>query len=53
MWLLLPVLTPVMVIATALALQRFEQIVMVPNPAVLVDSDPATGQHTLEVRGDR
>jgi hypothetical protein len=52
-WLLLPALTPVMVIAAALALQHFEQIVLVPNPIVLVDSDPARNQHTSEVRGDR
>jgi len=53
LWQLLPVLTPVMVIAAALTLQRFERIVLVPNPAVLVDSGPATDQHTSEVRGDR
>jgi hypothetical protein len=53
MWLLLPVLTPVMVIAAALASQRFERIVLTPNPAILLDSGSATNQHTPEVRGDR
>ena len=53
MWLLLPVLTPVTVIAAALALQRFERIVPVPNPVVPLDSDTTTDQHTSEVRGVR
>jgi hypothetical protein len=52
-WLLLPVLTPMMVIAAALSLQRLERIVLTPTPAVLVDSGPTTDQHTSEVRSDR
>jgi hypothetical protein len=52
-WLLLPVLTPMMVIAAALALQRFEQNILTPNPTALLDSGPAGNQHASEVRGAR
>jgi hypothetical protein len=35
LWLTVPVLTPVAAMAAALALQRFEQIVLAPNQPLL------------------
>jgi hypothetical protein len=53
LWILLPVLTPLSIILTALALQHFERIVLSPSQNVLTDAGQVGEGHAPGGPGDR